>query len=304
MHNEHLALTSEIHELEMLLASIPKANVIEQLSLQSRLKSAQKALESLEQLPAAPKAKLTFRGRPVLGSHGISADFGAKAAGAFADAFSAVSAALNHGLGDAGPIPNKAKSQLLITGTAIGSFGFELELPSDASLFPDSKQGEESMKKIETLFRMAATGSDDEIAEIVDEVHPRAVKKVYEFLDVLVQQHAWCALEFDNRSFRYADYDQLKYSSTRLKDDNIKEDVQEYQGEFIGVLPASRTFEFKLSDQEGVLRGKVDTSIDDPDILNREWLHKPIAVSFNVVRVGSGRPRYTLERLDAISTSS
>lgn len=302
MHNEHLAVTSEIHELEMLLASIPKANVIERLSLQSRLKSAQKALESLEQLPAAPKAKLTFRGRPVLGSHGISADFGAKAAGAFADAFSAITAALNETLGNAGPIPDKAKNQLLITGTAIGSFGFELELPRDTSLFPDSKQSEEAMKKIEMLFRTAATGSDDEIAEIVDEVHPRAVKKVYAFLDILVQQHAWCALEFDNRSFRYADYDQLKYSSVRLKDDNIKEETQSYKGEFIGVLPASRTFEFKLSDQEGVLRGKIDTSIDDPDVLNREWLHRPVTLSLNVVQVGNGRPRYTLKDLASIAS--
>ncbi len=301
MHNEHLALTSEIHELEMLLDSIPEANVIERMGLQSRLKSAKEALESLEQLPAAPKAKLTFRGKPVLGSHGISADFGAKAASAFADAFSAITASLNEKLGEAGPIPDKAKNQLLITGTAIGSFGFELELPKDRTLLPDSENTEEAIKRIEMLFRTAATGSDDEIAEIVDEVHPRAVKKVYEFLEILVQQHAWCALEYDDRSFRYADYDQLTYSSARLKDDNIREETESYRGEFIGVLPSSRTFEFKLSDQEGVLRGKIDSAIDDPDLLNREWLHKPVTVSFNVVQVGNGKPRYTLIELESIT---
>ena len=31
-------------------------------------------------------------------------------------------------------------------------------------------------------------GSDDEVAEVVDEIHPRAVKKVAEFLEYITQQ--------------------------------------------------------------------------------------------------------------------
>lgn len=297
MHNEALSLASEINELEALLASIPEGNLIERMSLESRLASAKEALAAMPQ-QSAPKAKLTFRGKPVLGSHGITADFGSKAAGAFSDAFAAVAAGLSEGLRYMGPIPNRDKNQLLITGTAIGSFGFEFELPTpEPTLFPEEDAPQNAMAKIEALLRLAAQGSDDEVAEVIEEVHPRAVKKVYEFLDLLVQQQAWCGLEFADRTFRYADYEQLKTSCERLKDENIQEREETYRGEFQGVLPTSRTFEFQLADQRGLIKGRVDRTVDDPDALNRDWLHKPVTVKLNVIQVGQGRPRFTLMSL-------
>ena len=303
MTNNYLTIASEIGELENLLAAIPEGNVIERMSLESRLESARAALAALPQQMIAPKARLTFRGKPVFGSHGIAADFGGKAAGAFSDAFAAVAAGLSESLRDMGPIPNRDKNQLVITSTAIGSFGFEFELPAPdpSSLFPETEKAQEAMAKIEALFRLAAEGTDDEVAEVIEEVHPRAVKKVYEFLDLLVQQQAWCGLEFADRFFRYADYEQIKASSERLKADNIQEREETYRGEIQGVLPTGRTFEFRLADQEGLIKGKVDLAIADPDVLNREWLHKPVTVKLNVLQVGQGRPRFTLMTLDDLS---
>lgn len=301
MANDYLSIASELKELEDLLAAIPEGNVIERLSLESRLESARAALAVMPQ-QIAPKARLTFRGRPVFGSHGIAADFGGKAAGAFSDAFAAVAAGLSDGLSYMGPIPNRDKNQLLITGTAIGSFGFEFELPSpEPSLLLETEKTQEAMAKIEALFRLAAEGTDDEVAEVIEEVHPRAVKKVYEFLELLVQQQAWCGLEFGDRFFRYADYEQIKASCARLKSDNIREREETYRGEFQGVLPTGRTFEFRLADQNGLIKGKVDLAIDDPDILNREWLHKPVTVKLNVMQVGQGRPRFALMTLNDLS---
>ena len=303
MTNNYLTIASEIGELENLLAAIPEGNVIERMSLESRLESARAALAALPQQMIAPKARLTFRGKPVFGSHGIAADFGGKAAGALSDAFAAVAAGLSESLRDMGPIPNRDKNQLVITSTAIGSFGFEFELPAPdpSSLFPETEKAQEAMAKIEALFRLAAEGTDDEVAEVIEEVHPRAVKKVYEFLDLLVQQQAWCGLEFADRFFRYADYEQIKASSERLKADNIQEREETYRGEIQGVLPTGRTFEFRLADQEGLIKGKVDLAIADPDVLNREWLHKPVTVKLNVMQVGQGRPRFTLMTLDDLS---
>lgn len=300
MTNNYLTIVSEISELDNLLATIPEGNVIERMSLESRLESAKAALAELPQ-KIAPKARLTFRGKPVFGSHGIAADFGGKAAGAFSDAFAAVTAGLSESLRYMGPIPNRDKNQLLITGTAIGSFGFEFELPAaESSLFPETEKTQEAMTKIAELFRLAAEGSDDEVAEVVEEIHPRAVKKVHDFLDLLVQQQAWCGLDFADRFFRYADYEQIKASCERLKSDNIQEREENYRGEFQGILPAGRTFEFQLSDQKGLIKGKVDQAIDDPDVLNREWLHKPVTVRLNVMQVGQGRPRFTLMDLGDI----
>ncbi|PAT35320.1 hypothetical protein [Vandammella animalimorsus] len=298
MANTYLFLASEIKELESLLAEIPQENVIERLGLESRLKSAQVALEKLPK-EIAQRARLTFRGRPVLGSHGIAADFAGKAAGAFADAFAAVAAGLGENLRYMGPIPNRGKNQLLITGTAVGSFGFEFELPpAFPSLFPEMETSQMAMTKIEALFRLSAEGSDDEVAEIIEEVHPRAVKKVHDFIELLVEQEAWCGLEFADQFFLYSGHEQIKKSHERLKSDNIQERTEAYRGEFQGVLPAGRKFEFFLIDQDGLIRGKVDQAIEDPDILNREWLHKPVTAQFKVMQVGQARPRFTLMSLD------
>lgn len=298
MSNQTLFLNSEITELEALLEQIPASNVIERMSFESRLQAAKKALAELpEQIVA--KAKLTFRGEPILGSYGMTADFGSKAAGAFSEAFTAITAALTDGLRDMGPIPNRYKNQLLITGTAVGSFGFEFELPAEEPDFFTEGSRYAALEKIEELFRFAVTGSDDDVAEVIEKVHPRAVKKVYEFLDLLVQQKAWCGLEFSDRAFRYSNYEQLKTATERLKDDNIHEDEEGFQGEFQGILPSARTFEFRLQDNS-ILRGRIDAAFADPENLNRDWLHKPVSLTLSVIHVGKGRPRYILVSADNI----
>ncbi|MBF0401154.1 MAG: hypothetical protein HQL90_10350 [Magnetococcales bacterium] len=305
MSNEHLSIASEIKELEAILASMPEDDVIDRMSVEARLEVAREALATLSRQSPPEKVRLTFRGKPVSGSHGIAADFATKAAGAFSDAFVVVAAGLSEGLRAMGPIPNRDRNQLLITGTAIGSFGFEFELPLplQPSLFPD-EYPRNAMVKLQTLLRLTVEGSDDEMAEIIEEIHPRAVRRVYAFLDILVQQQAWCGLEFADRFFRYSSHEQLKTSYERLKDDNIRESEEICQGEFQGVLPQGRTFEFKLTDQDGLIKGKVDSAIEDPDILNRKWLHRPLTAKFNVMQVGQGRPRYTLVTLDALQADA
>lgn len=298
MISEHQCIMSEIRELEELLKIIPEKNLIDRMSLQNRLDSANELLSDLSKNHSPSSAVLTFRGKPVIGTHGIFAEFASKATMAFSDAFVAVVAGLGDVLSDNGPLPNKIKNQLVITGVAVGSFGFELELPyRDPELFPEMEELRRAMVKIESLLRLSADGSDDEVAELVEEVHPRAVRKVYEFLDCLVKDEAWCGFEFEHHHFMFSDYDQIQIACDRLKSDNIKETKESYRGEFQGVLPKSRTFEFKLLDEDEVIRGKLDASIEDPDMLNRKWLHRFATVCFYVVRVGQGRPRYRLMSL-------
>lgn len=307
-HDEYIFVSSEINELESLLARIPKRNAINRIGLEARLKSAKEAIAGFDPEQSPQKARLTFRGRPVFGSHGVSADFASKAAGFFTDAFSAVVAGISENLRYMGPIPDKQKNQLLITGTAIGSFGFEFELPkmesdepiNQTSLFRVTNRPEDAMQKLEKLFHVAAEGSDDDIAELVEEIHPRAVKKAAEFLGYISEQEAWCGLEFKESFFRFSGIEQVRTSVERLKSNNIKESDDTFTGEFQGVLPKGRTFEFKLRDQEGVLRGKVGPDIENADVLNREFLHKLANVKLHVIQVGQGRPRYTLQSLNDI----
>ncbi|HEY5043764.1 MAG TPA: hypothetical protein VFC44_26255 [Candidatus Saccharimonadales bacterium] len=307
-HDEYIFVSSEIKELESLLAQIPAKNAINRIGLEARLKSAKEAIAGFDPAQSPKKARLTFRGRPVFGSYGVSADFASKASGYFTDAFSAVVAGITENLRYMGPIPDKQKNQLLITGTAIGSFGFEFELPrvdsddtsGQAPLFPVPNRPEDAMQKLEKLFHVAAEGSDDDIAELVEEIHPRAVKKAAEFLGYISEQEAWCGLEFKESFFRFSGIEQVRTSVERLTSNNIKESDDTFTGEFQGVLPKGRTFEFKLRDQDGVLRGKVGPDIEDADVLNRDFLHKLVNVKLHVIQVGQGRPRYTLQTLNDI----
>lgn len=309
-HDEYLFLTSEINELEAILAGIPKNRVVDRRSFETRLKNAKEALAKINPLLLPKKARLTFRGAPVFGSHGIAAEFATKASSAFSEAFAAIVAGVGDNLRYMGPIPDKHKNQLIITGTAIGSFGFEFELPTAAPLSDDPSQSEMAlavpqktelaMQKLETLFRIAAEGTDDDLAELVDEIHPRAVKKAAEFLAYVSEQEAWCGLEFNQSTFRFSGSEQVRGSAERLNGDNIKETKEEFSGQIVGALPVSRTFEFKLADQKGIVRGKVSPEIEDSSILNQNYLYKPAILTLSVVQVGQGRPRYTLVNLECI----
>ena len=307
-YDEYIFVSSEISELESLLAAIPSENVINRMGLEARLRSAKEAVAGFSPSQLPRKARLTFRGRPVFGSYGVAAEFASKASIFFTDAFSAVAAGISENLRYMGPIPDKEKNQLLVTGTAIGSFGFEYELPrtdlmaadTHADFFPGPNRPEDAMRKLEKLFQVAAEGSDDDITELVDEIHPRAVKKAADFLDYLSEQEAWCGLEFNERVFRFAGIEQIRSSAERLKSNNIKESDDIYTGEFQGVLPKGRTFEFKIVDQDVILKGKVGPEIEDADVLNRDFLHKLVKVRLHVIQVGQGRPRYTLPSLASI----
>lgn len=297
-----ISIQSEIDELEKILSGISEEAVIERYSFEKRLQKAQQELHSLDTATAEPESlRLTFRGAPVVGNKGIQADFAGKASTAFSDAFSAILAGINSTLNYMGPIPDKAKHPLIITGTAVGSFGFEIELPASNDLFGEYTRADEAIESFRELLRVSAEGTDDDIADIVQEIHPRAVRKVADFLDLLHRNNAWCGLEFRDQYFKYSNIEQLVVSEDRLREENIDEREETYFGEFQGVLPQGRTFEFRVADEGNIIRGKIDDGVEDPDFLNRELLHKPRNVIFDVVQVGQGRPRFSLKSLEKVS---
>lgn len=301
-YNNYIRLSSEIKLLEEMISEIPEDNVIEIMGLQSRLEDLLKIINGIEQ-PAKPiKAKLTFRGKPVIGSHGIAADFGAKVAGAFTDIVAAIAASLSDNLSYMGPIPDKSKNQLIITGTALGSFGFEFEpqYPEQQELFPPFT--EIAIQKAQELLQVSVDGTDDDITEIVGDIHPRAVKKVAEFLELINQNESTCALDFKNKTFRFKELEQVKVSIQRLSEDNIKESDREFEGAFIGYLPISRNFEFINNVDNKTIRGKISVEIDKEkaDYFNKNYLNKPIKATLHITQVGKGRPNYVLQSIEHI----
>lgn len=301
-HNEYLAYLSEIKELELLLQEIPSNRIIERISLETRLKSAKAAIYGLEESALPFTIKLTFRGKPVFDSHGITADFGTKAANAFSEAISAIAAGTSIDLQEKGPIPDKQKNQLLITGVVIGSFGFEFELPREMNDGQEFRQRpvEKAVTILQELLQQAVIGTDDDIAELIDDISPRAIRKTAEFLNLVAQNEAWCAVDFKEKLFGFQDLEQLKISSKRLQENNIQERKKSFEGEFLGILPFGRKFEFRTRDQQ-IIKGKIGYDIENPEILNIKFLYQRVKVNFSIKQVGNGEPRYSILSIDDIT---
>lgn len=295
-------LSSEASTLRELLNNIPLDNVIDRLGIESRLEEVEYELGCVNPFHITKKAKLTFRGNPVIGSEAISANFAAKATKLFSDAVTAVSAGMSGALNFKGPIPDCNTNQLMITGMAVGSFGFEFELPrvNNFDLCPEQSIVEKAVNEIRELFEVSAIGSDDRLNDLIEEVHPRAIAKIHEFLIFLSEQNAKCGLEFENKFFRFSDGDQLQNSINRLDDTNIHEEKVTYRGFFQGALPSARNFEFKTEIDNEVIKGKIGKDVANPEKLNSDWYKKSAQVKLTVIRVGNSRPKFILESLSDI----
>ncbi len=294
---EYHQLRAEQAELEQLLEELPTSSVIERMGLESRKKELEDELAAQPVPPREPvRARLTFCGKPVVGSHGMFAEFGAAAVTSFVDAVAAIGASQSGPLGTRGSLPSRDDFQLLITGTALGSFGFELEeAPRDnGMLFPELSLVEAAIEQTKAILE-ATIGTDDELADAMSEAAPRALESLRTFLKTLADQEAVCALEFKDKIFRFTDVGQVCRSADCLSQDNIHEDQEQIKGVFQGILPKRRIFEFRVDSSQEVISGKVGPDISDPSAINRIVDHLTM---IEVMRrcVGSGRPRYLLLR--------
>jgi hypothetical protein len=290
---EYRQLQAERGALAGLINALPVSRVIERLGLESRKAEIEAELASRVVPPPEPaRVRLTFRGKPIVGSHGIFAEFGAAVVTAFADAVAAIGASQVTQLGARGAIPNRDAYRLLITGTALGSFGFELEEPP--SVFSEPSPVAAAIEQAKAIMR-ASLASDDDLADAVSDADPRALEALRTFLKAMADQDAVCTLDFRGEVFRFADVGQVRRSWDRLGQDNIHEDTRRIEGAFQGVLPKRRTFEFADAESQEIIAGKVGAGIPDASAINRV-LDQPTTIEVQVTRVGSGSPRYVLLR--------
>jgi hypothetical protein len=291
---DHLHLLAERAFLQARLAELPDSARIMRISTQLRLRAIENRLVQEpvdEQAPA--RVRLTFNGAPVIGSHGIFAEFGMKAISHFTEIVAAMAASLSTPLAPMGPIPNRAQHQLLITSTVLGSFGFELEEYRAAPLPPNAASPvAQALERTQNLLQ-STLGTDDQLADSAAETDPRALEKVRIFLQTLVDNEAICTLQNQARGFRFTDVGQIRTSLTRLGQDNLHEDEQDLEGELQGIMPTARTFEFKPVNQSEIVRGKLGPAIQNSNALNAH-LYQRAKIKVMVTRVGNGRPRYVM----------
>jgi hypothetical protein len=295
--DERHHLLAEQQFLREQLAQLPASALLTRKSTEARLRAVetrlQEAPESCETQPA--RARLTFSGAPVVDSRGVSADFGMRAVSSFSEAVTAVAASLSAPLAASGPIPNRGQNPLLITSTALGSFGFELEEQSSGPDVPPERSAMATALERTHALLASTFGTDEELADVASETDRRAVDKVRTFLKVLADHDAVCTLQVADRIVRYIDAGQVKRSLQRLAEDNLHEDQITLTGHFTGLLPQARTFEFRTDVGAQTLRGKIAPTVGDIAQINRH-LGETVPIDVLTTQVGNGRPRYLLVR--------
>lgn len=263
----------------------------------------------MQAVPAPETMTITFRGKPVRGTHGIFADFATSAMGKLSNVYAAfVANAKGITLGCGGAITEVNKHKLLITGTALGSFGFELELPApeptpaqvQLPLMPQENPLVKARDMLQRVITQSLEGDDDQLAESFEDIDQRTLTELRDFYEVLRQNEAVFALKIGAREVRCHSVEALAQASARLKSDNITTDMPTFTGKLVGILPQKRDFEFETAPNE-IIRGKIDKSIEDASILNQDWLNKCVTIRLASRRVGQGKPRYTLTSLEYIT---
>ena len=296
MISELQHLISERKTVEHFLTETPEESFIDRNSWQARLHSIDEKIEAARFEVAPKRTLITYRGRPVVGSHGIFSTFGLQATRAYTNAVQQLAAAHNRiePLGERGLVPGAKSFDLLITGTAVGSFGFELEEKLDPQLtLEERSRVSGALLQTQRLLLDSAAGSDDELTESINGVDPRAINALRVFLKILAANDATCAIETDQSRFHFDEVSEVARSLTRLEAKNIVRQEEILEGEFAGLLPTPRTFEFKLRDNGETVVGKINPAVADITEINRH-LHVPARVRAISHRAGNGRARYVL----------
>ena len=303
--HDYRFLLSERGALNKLIAECSPDEVITRMSFQARLADVEEKLEDYEGFSSKlVDAHLTFQGVPVEGSRGIWAEFGSRAVKDFTDAVAKVGASLGAGLSPKGPVPEQPDHRLLITGTVVGSFGFQLESASQQLALPgESTPTEIAIEQVKSIME-ASTGTDEQLADAIADTDQRALKAIGSFLKTVADDMAVCALEYRGDLFRFRDVEQVRRSQSRLSED-ISEDDVSLRGHFQGFLPKQRRAEFYIDDTEEdylqdtvgtVIAGSVERTVTESSDIN-QILQREITINARARRVGSGKPRFTITRL-------
>lgn len=304
--HDYRFLLSEQAALEKLIGETSPENVIGRMSLENRLQDVVTQLEGYEgYAPGIVDARLTFSGEPVSGSRGIWADFAGAAISAFQTAVTAVGAGARSALPHRGRIPNSDDYQLMITGTAPGSFGFQVEDSSQDMRFSGQPSAVESaIEQIQSILA-ASVGTDEQLADAIEDTDRRAISALSNFLKTVADGSAVCTLTFKGNEFRFHDTDQVRQSQKRLSRDIVDDDVI-LIGHFKGFLPGALRAEFLIESTEAkflkqkigtVIGGKVASAVAAQISEN---LGRHAKVQVRTSGIGLVQPRFTFTSCEIV----
>ena len=295
LERKYQFLRAELGELDRLLSITPESDAIDRTSLEYRRSQIEAELEAYPPSAHWPASvRLHFNGKPVVDQYGIYADFAGAAMDAFSEAVASLAASQLVELGERGVIPHREDHRLLVTGTSVGSFGFEIEEAIDpqTNYLADQSAVARAIDQTKAILESLGEG-EEAIAEAIADTDARALDDLRDFLKVMSDNDAVCSLSFKNHVFRFRDVGQVRHGLESLRKENLHEGEVAMSGHFQGFLPKVRRAEFVEAESQAVLSCRVDRSVDDAEAING-ILDERVSVRARFRRVGGSSPRYTI----------
>ena len=297
-------LLAERATLRRLIDQTGPGEAIVRAGFQHRLRDVEEELAAYgERAARLGGARLTFRGRPVAGDRGMTADFFSDSVGEFAKAVHYIGAGqrqtplpLTH------RVPYSEDYRLLVTGVARGSFGIRVEEEGRQAPLPgEATSVELAIEELKSILE-ASVADDEQLANAIGEIDPRALGQVRDFLETVANNMSVCALEFRGHEFSFRDTAQVRRSADRLSSDNVLEDDATIDGQFLGYFPHHPRAQFRIdnvgSDFLNPEIGQIITARVAPSVASdidiNSILNRDIRINVHTRRVSAGRPRYVI----------
>lgn len=252
---EQQSLRADLAAVEAMLASrTADADPVGWLQFSRRKARLERELVELDQ--ASPKGGIAmfFGGKPVVGAHGIAADFGAAMMGQIQTIVSVRSATLDGVVGERGPVPHRDKSQMFITDIARGSFGFVLE---------DAGTGSEALAPVmedvcDLLARLGSAEAErfDLATESVDDRMLSALKTFFKTLD---ENQATLRLVSEASDFDFS-REAIERAKVRTETMQVSDPYFETMTGRVFIMPDSKRFELIVLGGSAPIKGSISPS--------------------------------------------
>ena len=96
------------------------------------------------------------------------------------------------------------------------SFGFELELPQLPGIPPEENPAVKAVEKMMEILNATTNGSDQELNEVLTQLHPRAARKLAEWLELMQRNGAGVSLESGSQQAKISP-EEMPRAAARLR---------------------------------------------------------------------------------------
>ncbi|MDO4583704.1 MAG: hypothetical protein Q4D62_06330 [Planctomycetia bacterium] len=299
MTEREILMTRISHE-KRVLKTMPSFSWLEldRAGIEREIEQLEECLKKLEaQEPLEPfRATIAFNGPQVQSNRGIQVDFATTALSRYTGAIKAVGKELG------GIQRDRAKQfDMQVTNVSKGSFGFVLEpMPTEQQTLYNDTLLSQAIEKTNEILLASAEKDDDAVTEAISDFSDATISTIHGFAKFLSENESTCYIGIRNRKVPISGLDIIE---KRLDIKNIEEKTEKFLGNFEGILPHSRKFEFRT--EEFSIDGNISNKIEEN---LTKWMEaffgKKVQIEVFTRQVGSGKKSYTIIAVPQMRTTS